>query len=145
MELSNFTNIFNHFFNQMLRFIEHAWCLHVLYYFFHDSYILTITMIFHDTNSTTRTLMFFTVYSELFLMFAAMFFNFQHIRRQLLVFRYGYRGMTSRQLPWTVIFNAFCTKSFFTISTPNFWWFRNMAVMTHSTERWRSWHDVDIL
>jgi hypothetical protein len=36
-------------------------CLHVLYYFFNDSYILTITMIFHDTNSTTRTLMFFTV------------------------------------------------------------------------------------
>jgi ABC-type Zn2+ transport system substrate-binding protein/surface adhesin len=31
------------------------------YYVFHDNYILTITMIFHVTNSTTRTLMFSTV------------------------------------------------------------------------------------
>jgi hypothetical protein len=34
--------------------------IHVLYYFFHDSHILTITIIFHDANSATRTLMFFT-------------------------------------------------------------------------------------
>jgi hypothetical protein len=39
-------------------------CLHVLYYFFHDSYILTVFMIFQIANSATRTLMFFTVRRE---------------------------------------------------------------------------------
>jgi hypothetical protein len=34
---------------------------YVLYYFFHDRYILTVFMIFQIANSATRTLMFFTV------------------------------------------------------------------------------------
>jgi hypothetical protein len=46
-----------HFFNQMLNVCEHISCLHVLYYFFHDSYILTVFMIFQIANSATRTLM----------------------------------------------------------------------------------------
>jgi hypothetical protein len=41
----------------MLDLSEHSWCLHVVCYFFHDSNILTVTMIFHDANSATRTLM----------------------------------------------------------------------------------------
>jgi hypothetical protein len=64
-----------------------------------------------------------------YVVFVAMFFNFQHVRRQLLVFLYRYRGMTSWQLHWTVVFNAFCTKTFLTFSTPNFRWLRNMAVI----------------
>jgi hypothetical protein len=35
--------------------------LALIYYFFHDSYILTVFMIFQIANSATRTLMFFTV------------------------------------------------------------------------------------
>jgi len=35
--------------------------VYVLYYCFHDSYIFTVTMLFHNANSTIRTLMFFTV------------------------------------------------------------------------------------
>jgi hypothetical protein len=67
--VQNALNITVH--GHMLGLIEHAWCLHILYYFFHDSYILTITMIFHDANSTTRTLMFFTVQLELVLVLSS--------------------------------------------------------------------------
>jgi hypothetical protein len=30
-----------------------------------------------------------------------------------------------------MMFYAFCTKTFFTLWTPNFWWFRNMADITN--------------
>jgi hypothetical protein len=37
-----------------------------------------------------------------------------------------------------IIGKIICANSFITIWTPNFCWFRNMADITYTTERWRT-------